>query len=624
MKKNTAKILSSVTGVILIAGILILINIIIGILNFRVDLTDNKIFTLSSASEKILSKLNQPIVIRFYFSRSNKQIPVQLKNFADRVEDLLQEFGRAGKGKIIIEKYDPEPFSDAEDSAILDGVTAQGINSGDNIYMGLAISAGYKTETLPFISPGIEKLLEYKIISSISHLINPRKTTIGVLSALPVMGGVPTQEMIKNGIFEMSKQWLIISELKKKYNIVKVPMNTDKITECDLLLIIHPSGISDSTQFAIDQFLLNGGNVIAFLDPYSFYASTMEKTGRVPKGKVNSSLDKLLKKWNISFDTKKVAADALFSLKKKTATKEVDFFTVLNINNDGLNINDIITASLKNMTMVFSGVFDGKPPADIKMTPLISTTGNSCELPVAIANDPLSCFRDFKAGGKNLNLAVRLTGHFETAFPDGNPMIIDKEKSSEKRSLKESIAPAAVVLVGDSDMLYDMICYQSQQVYTQQVMYPVNDNVNFLQNCVDSLCGDKDMIGIRCRPLSKRPFTMVRKIEAEAEKEYKEKIIELESKLKETEKKVNEMQKIRTGKDRTHFLTQEQQVELQKFREQQMNIRQELKTIQKEYHKKVNALENKLKWFNIALIPFIIMLLGLITGVSRKIRNSAK
>jgi len=623
MKKQTEKILLSFAGVIFIAGIVILINIIASVFNLKMDLTDNKIFTLSKASEHILCRLTQPIVIRFYFSRSNKQVPVRLKNFADRVEDLLTEFQRGGKSKIIIEKYDPEPFSDAEDSAILDGVTAQGINTGENIYMGIAISSGEKTETLSFISPGIEKLLEYKIISAISHLVNPHKTTIGIISALPIMGGVPTQEMIKNGIFEMSKQWLIITELKKKYNIVNIPFESEKITGCDLLLVIHPSSISDMTQFAIDQFLLKGGNVIAFLDPDSFYASTMEKTGRVSKGKLSSTLDKLLKSWNISFDTKKVAADALFSLKKKTSSKELDFFTVLNVNKDGLNPNDIITAPLKNMTMVFSGVFSGTPPNDIQKTSLISTTGNSCALPSNIANDPLSCFRAFKADGKKLDLAIRLTGSFKTAFPNGNPMIV-KDKLKNQKFLKESRTPAAVVLVGDSDMLYDLICYQSQKIYTQQVMYPVNDNVNFLQNTVDSLCGDKEMIGIRCRPLTQRPFTMVRKIEAEAEKEYKEKILELEKKLKETEKRVNEMQKIRSGKAKSRFLTQEQQSELRKFREQRMNIRQELKVIQKEYRKKVHALENRLKWFNIALLPFIIMIFGLLIGGTRKIRNSAK
>jgi ABC-type uncharacterized transport system involved in gliding motility auxiliary subunit len=623
MKKNTAKFLSSFLALICIACILILINVIVGVFNVRLDMTDNKIYTLSQGSEKILSKLKQPIVIRFYFSRSNKHLPVQLKNFADRVEDLLSEYANNGNGNIIVEKYDPEPFSDAEDSALMDGIISQSLSSGENIYMGIAVSSGVKTETFPFISPGIEKLLEYKITSAISHLIAPKQVTIGILSALPVMGGVPTQDMIKNGIFEMSKPWLIIKELKKKNTLITIPFNTDKIENCDLLLILHPSEISEITQFAIDQFILKGGNVIAFLDPYSFYASTMEKTGRVPKDKTTSTLDKLLTHWNIKFNTKFVASDAIFSLKKKTATRELDYFTVLNITSEGLNNSDIITAPLKNMTMVFSGAFSGTPPENLKKEILIKTTENSCLLPTDIANDPLSCFRNFKAQGSNLELAISLTGKFTTAFPNGNPMIVNSDKK-DSNLVKKSKKKSEVILIADSDMLYDLICYQSQQIYNQKVMYPVNDNINFLQNAVDSLCGDKDMIDIRCRPLSKRPFTMVKEIEAEAEKDYKEKILELENKLKNTEQKVHEMQKFRTEKNKAHFLTQEQQLELKKFREQQINIRQELKVIQKEYRKKVDALENKLKWFNIAMMPFIIMLFGLLVAMSRKVRNSAK
>lgn len=635
MRKPTGKIISSIIGAIFVAGILIMINAMTGLVNFRVDLTDNRIYTLSDASKKILTDLDEPITIRFYFSRSNNHMPVPLKNFATQVEDLLTEYQQAGRGNIHIEKLDPEPFSDAEDSAIMDGVASQQLNTGDKIFLGISISCGKKTVAIPFISPSTENLLEYKITSAITEVFRIQKPSIGIMSALPVTGGPPTQEMIKMGIFQMTQPWLLISELKKNFDVINVPITAENIGDnIDLLLIIHPAGISDRTQFAIDQFILNGGNVVAFLDPLSFYAATMEKTGRGEKGKNSSTLDKLLKAWNLEFSTDTTVADAVFARKIRTKMQELNYLTVLDISKEGIAQNDVVTSQLNALTMVFAGSFSGTPPENLKKDVLLHSTADSCKLSALMANNPQLCFRNFKADEKVYDVAIRLSGKFKTAFPEGLNGAKDKiaeknenkeaDDSKDEKFLKEATRNSAVILIADSDIIYDEICVQIQQIFNQKVMIPINDNLNFAQNIADSMCGDSNLIGIRCRPVVHRPFEHVKKMQADAENEYKEKILELEKQLRETQDKLNNLQKKRTDADRTKVLSAEQQEEMKKFKTQQVVIRKELKDVQKQFRKKIDALENKLKWFNIALMPALIVLFGIAVAIFRKKRNSAK
>jgi len=619
MKKPTGKIISSITGAIFIAGILIIINSIFSSYSMRLDLTDNRIYTLSNASKKIISELTEPITMRLYVSKNSNRMPVHLKNFATRVEDLLLEYKLAGRDTIVLKKYDPEPFSDAEDSAIMDGITGQKLSSGDTIYLGLAISCGNKTVAIPFISPNAENLLEYKLTSAITEVFRKKRPTVGIMSSLPVIGGVPTQEMIKMGIFQMMKPWLIVTELRKNYNVVAVDMKSTKIENIDLLFIIHPSGISESAQFAIDQYILNGGNVVAFLDPLSFYALTLEKGKKAKKGKTVSTLNKLLESWNIKFDTTTTVADAVFARKVKTKTQELNYLTVLDIDKQGISADDVVTSQLSSLTMVFAGSFSGTPPKYLKKEVLLKSTADSCKLNTKFANEPQLCFRYFKATKNIYDLAIRLTGKFKTAFPNGDPAKLSKEVA-----LSEGRANSSVILVADSDMIYDEICVRIQKVYKQEIVIPVNNNLSFGHNIADSLCGDKRMIGIRCRPVIKRPFKHVKKMEAEAEKEFKEKLLDLEKKLLKTEARLKAMQMEREDKDKNKFLTLAQIREKKKFQAEQVVVRKEIKNIQKQFRKRIDALENQLKWINIALMPLIIVLMGIVVAIFRKKRNSAK
>ncbi|MBN1865393.1 MAG: Gldg family protein [Victivallales bacterium] len=631
MRRPTGKIISSFLGALFIAGILVLLNALVSYTSFRADFTENKIYTLSDGSKRILSRLDAPVTIRFYYSRGSTQMPLLLKNLAERMDDLLLEYKQAGMDNIHLQKLDPQPFSDAEDSAILDGVSGQQLSSGDKIYLGLAISCGKNTVSIPFISPEEENMMEYRITSAITEVFRTTRPKIGVMSALPVMGGPPTQEMIQKGQFQMMEPWMFIKQLEKHFEIVSISMDADKIEDVDMLLVFHPSGISDTGQFAIDQYILRGGNMLAFLDPVSLYASAIEKPS-MGREMASSSLDKLLKAWGLGFDQQMVVADALFGRKVKTQTQELNYLTVLDIGKEGLDDSDVTTSQLNLLTMVFAGAFSGEPPDYLRMETLLKSTEDSCRLGALMANDPHMSFRNFKADASTYKLAVRLTGKFKTAFPEGVPSktaekddsVNEGEAAAGSGHIKEGVRESAVILVGDSDILLDDICVQIQQIFNQKIMIALNDNLSFAKNVADAFCGDSEMIGIRCRPVVRRPFERVKKIQAEAEEEFKQKILGLESQLKETEQKINDMQKQRTDTERTKFLSDEQQAEMKKFRDQQILIRKEIKDIQKQFRRKVDALENHLKWFNIAMMPAAVFLFGIGVAAYRKSRSSAK
>ncbi|NOY74738.1 MAG: hypothetical protein GXP32_02980 [Kiritimatiellaeota bacterium] len=630
LKNRKGNIASSIVGAVVLAGIVIMVNVICVQFTLRADVTENKVFTLSEGSKRILAKVNKPVTIKFYCSRSTNQMPVQLKNYATRVEDLLKEYVQNGHGQLYVEKFDPKPFSDAEDSAIMDGVAGQSLPSGDKIFLGLAVTCGKKTATIPFLSPMKENTLEYDLTHAITEVFKTKKTVVGVMSALKVMGGPPSPQMMQRGIFKMTPAWLFVEQLKKDYIVRNVPLTADKIDDdLDLLILVHPAGISDKTQFGIDQYLLKGGKVVAFVDPMSFVAQTMAKGDRSLMGKTSSSLPKLFKAWNIQYDGSQVVADAIFARRMRTQTKEANFLAVLDMTKRGFDESDVVTSQLDSIMYVFGGSFSGTPPDGVKKEVLLHSTKDSGKISTRAAANPELSFKEFTADGEIYDLAIKLTGTFKTAFPDGAPSAVkgkdkkDKKKSAKPEPLKKSVKPGAVVLIGDSDMLFDEFCVRRQNLLGQQILIKLNDNLNFVQNLADALGGDSDMISIRCRPTVKRPFERVKKLVADAEKRFKSKIMELKRKLERTQRKLNESQK-RKSASQQMILSPEQKREIKKFRKEQIQVRKELRNLQKQFRSDLDSLENELKWLNILLVPFLVAVFGVVFGIIRKIKSGVK
>ena len=632
-KKSLETFLYSVGGVAAMVVILIAANVILARVHQRADLTQEKAYTLSAGTRAILAKLDTPVKIRFYSSQTASTTPetVFMKSYARKVEDLLAEYKQAGKGKIILEKYDPQPDSDAEDSARLDGVEGAQLSSGDRFFLGIAVSMIDAKEAIPFCQPTRERLLEYDLTRAISRVVSPEKPVIGVLSALPVFGMQSNPMMMQMGQ-RGQPTWAFITELRKDFTVKNVAMDSDKIDdEIKVLVVIHPKEISDKAQFAIDQFVLRGGKLVAFLDANSLVDNSRANQNPMfgQMGGGGSSLDKLLKAWGIQFENTKVLADMSYRMEVGGDGPGAQRPTWLSLTSDAIDTNDVVTSQIDNIWYFSGGTFSGTPTDGLKQTVLLKSSPDSALVDGMMAGlSPESAMKDFKPSGKEFALALRLNGKFKTAFPNGKPE--DKKdgdaKPEEKKTdgaLKESSAETTVVLVGDADMIHDNFCVQEMQTPFGPLRRQLNANLNFAQNAVEQMAGDNNLIAVRSRATLNRPFTVVKKMEAQAEAKFRGKVQELEGSLQETQTRLNELQQNK-DKSQRFIMSPEQQAELEKFRKQQARTSSDLKKLQKDLRREVVQLEARVKGWNIFAMPLAVTACGLVLAVYKRKLTAAK
>src|SRR5712691_4116001 len=605
MQKNTENLLYSGGGLVAAFVILILINLVLGAARGRIDLTQGKLFTLSEGTRAVLAKLESPVKIRLYFTQGDAGAPLPIKAYGRRVEDLLAEFRQAGRGKVLVEKLDPQPDSDAEDSATLEGIEAQVTPTGEKFYLGAAVSTLDQKLALPALTPDREPLLEYDLTRAIARATATSKPVVGVMSALPVFGG----------------------ELRRDYTVKRVSLGAERIDDdIKVLLVIHPRGIGDRAQYALDQFVLRGGKLIAFLDPNAYFDQMGGMASMGMGGGTPSSLDKLLKAWGLGFDSGKVVLD----MRYLTGAGARTLPTLLSLNDNAFDPHDITTARLGSLLMPFAGVFTGKPVAGLNETVLMKTSAYSQLVDSFSAmTQGEAAVSGFAPSGTEYPLAVRLSGKFKTAFPEGPPKADDNgdkkaaaAKVSQAAPLKESAAENAVVLVGDSDFINDGAAVQVQHIFGQRIVIPRNGNLAFAQALVDQLAGDPALISLRSRASAARPFTVIRDMEAKAQQAYLGKIKELENNLTQTQEKLNALQKGR-GTGAGAILSAEQQVELENFRKKAAETRLALKEVRRELRADSEALQFWTKVLNIALVPLLVAIAGVALAIWRRRRVPA-
>ncbi len=637
-KKSLETFLYSVGGVAAMALILVAVNVITSGFNRRVDLTKEKAYTLSDGTRAILARLDSPVKIRYYCSQGASASPetVFLKSYARKVEDLLAEYKQAGAGKIIIEKYDPQPDSDAEDSARLDGVEGVPLQTGEKFYLGAAISLLDSKQAIPFFQPTRERLIEYDLSRAITRVVTPDKPVVGVMSALPVFG-MPSNPMMMQMGQRGQPAWAIITELQNDFTVKRVEISTDKIDpEIKVLFVIHPKDISDATQFAIDQFVLRGGKLVAFLDANSLMDNRNQQNPMMAQmGGGGSTLDKLLKAWGVSFESTKVVADMTFQMEVGGRDGQASRRPAwLSITAEGIDTNDIVTSQIDNVWYFAGGAFSGTPAAGLKETVLLRSTTDSQFVDGVMANlSPESALKDFKASGTQYALAIRLSGKFKTAFPDGKPSEKGTEEKKEgetkpeaakgEEALKESKTETAVILVGDADMIHDSFSVQDTPTPFGNMRRAMNGNLNFAQNAVEQLAGDSNLIGVRSRATMNRPFTRVKMMEAQADARFRGKVQELEASLAETQQRLNELQQNK-DKNQRFILSPEQQAELEKFRKKEVEARAVLKKTQKDLRREVDQLETRVKWWNIFAMPLAVTACGILLAVYKRKLTAAK
>ena len=632
-------------AVLLSVIVLFLVNWLGGLEFARVDLTQGRVYTLSPGTKEILKNLDSPVTVRFYLSQSDDSMPLPLKGYARRVEDLLTEFKAASKGKLVIEKLDPQPDSDAEDAAVLDGVQAQSLTGGDRFYFGLAVKRGEKKSTISSIVMQRERLLEYDIVRAITRSADAKKPKIGILSSMPVFGS-PGFAMM--GMPPSPKQ-TFVSELERDFDVQRISTDVKQIDdELKVLLIVHPKGLSESTEFAIDQFILRGGKVIALLDSYAYFDLVPSQQGMQPGG-TSSDLERLTKAWGVTLQGNKMIAD----MKYMTGQGNRGLPTLLTLNDSAYSASDIATAQLGDTLFAFSGAFEGKPSEGLKQDVLInsSTYAEMVDNTLAMEQGE-KLAKGVKPTGQTYPLAIRLEGKFKTAFPEGAPVLkvdakdtkdkakgkeasgnpsaakksADKSKASDApvepaapviEVLKESKANNSVVLIADSDFINDNVAVQIQEIFGQRVVYPTNGNLAFLQSLVDQFAGDAALVSLRTRQSASHPFTVIKEMETRAQQAYVGKIKALEENLQKTRESLAQMQKNKSATESAQILTPEQQAQVDNFKKTAAETRLELKNLRKDLRAESEALQFWAKLTNIALVPFLLLVLSLSVYVLR-------
>lgn len=617
--------LISAGGILLAVVLLITANILVNVVfkSARVDLTDDNLYTLSQGTKNILDNLDEPVTFRFFFSEKLATGVPALMSYGRQVRELLEEYVANSGGNVKLVVLDPEPFSEYEDQAVEFGLQGVPIdNVGTTAYFGLVgTNATDDQEVIRFFQMEKEASLEYDITRLVYKLGNPKKSVIGLISTLPLEGGGPANPMM--GI-QPTPEWMITGQLKQLFEVRTLSDDLTKVpAEVDVLMLVHPRGLSEKTQFAIDQFILAGGRALIFVDPNAeSQATTPDPQNPMAAGDKSSELNKLFEKWGIEMVKGQIAGDikiaSRVSMSQMGRPQSIDFVLWLQLQENNIARNDFVTGELNQITMATAGILKAKDGAETEFVPLLETTEQAMQIPVTSVQfrlDPVGLLNNFKPGGERLVLAGRVTGSVKSAFPDGHP------DGDEGEWLKESKEAINVIVVADADMLEDRFWVNVQNFFGQRVAIPRANNGAFVVNAIENLSGSNDLISLRSRGNFSRPFLKVKEIQQDAEKQFRDKEKELQTKLRDTEQKIAELQR-QKGSNEAMIVSPEQQKEIQKFRDERVKTRKELRSVQHELRKNIESLGSTLKFINIGLIPILIILVAIGLAVYRHKRMS--
>ncbi len=605
MKLNRPALTGSslaILAVLLIAA-LVLANLLLR--GARLDLTENRLYTLSEGTRKVLNEIPEPINLYFYFSdRGTGEIPM-VRNYATRVREMLEEMADRSGGKVRLSVIDPLPFSEDEDLASGFGLQAVPTGAaGETIYFGLAGTNSTDGQSvIPFFQPDKEAFLEYDVVKLIHSLVVGKKPVVGVISGLSMTGGFDAATR------QTRDAWAVYQELGDMFDLrlINAEATTTIDSEIETLLLVHPKGLSEDLQYAIDQFVLRGGRLAIFVDPNAETdqsGNDVEDPNMARFASKASDLPALFKGWGIEYDAGKVVLDAgnALPVQVSPSAPPVRHLAILGLGKESLNGEERATAQLTSLNFATTGQFKLADDATLKLVPLVQSSGNSMLESVErikFETDPTRLFDGFAAGNEHLVLAGRLDGKLKTAFP----------QRSGAEHLAESKEDVHILLVADTDVLTDRLWVQVQNFFGQRVANAFANNGDFVINSIDNLAGSSALIGIRGRASSARPFTAVEAIKRQADQSSRIKEQQLQQELDETERKLTELQR---GKDAESamIMSPEQQAEVLKFQAQKLQIRKDLRQVRRQLDADIERLGNWLKWFNILFVPKLLILVA--------------
>ena len=639
LSRRSSALITIALGVVLFVAINIVSNSWLS--SAQLDLTQNGLYTLSSGTKSTLAKLQEPVTLRLYFSRGQATGYAQVVSYAQRVRDMLKQYASLANGKIRFEEMDPAPFTPAEDDAVAQGLTGAPTQEGDNVYFGLVGTNSVQGhEVIPFFDQSREDYLEYDLTSLVYKLSLPQKPKLGIISTLPLEAGAGGLQAALSG---NSQPYTIYQQLKDIYDVQMLdPSATDRIpANISTLLVVHPANLDNKVEYAIDQFVLRGGHAIVFVDPLS-ESSAQQGPGIQDQGdKSSSTLGPLFTAWGVDFDPGKVVGDAELAQPVQVngpngQPQVLDYLAWLRLTPENFNTSDPVTANLQMINMASAGALKQHAGASTKFLPLLTSTsmaGLLDSIQVRVTQNPSDLLRRFDPTGAKYVLGARISGPAKTAFPNGAPAASAKSADGATTVADKSTTPLPsqikdsrninVLVFSDSDMLDDRFWVQVQNVLGQRVAVPSADNGALVMNAVENMMGSNDLISLRTRERSSRPFLVVDRIRRDAETRFLSEEQQLQQKVTATEATLKQLQgQNPQSQGGAPVLNKAQQDQIDKFRHDLVDARSSLRQVQANLRQNVERLGNVLAFINIALVPILIGAAAIALSMLRRRRRA--
>lgn len=628
----------SIIGVIAAAAIVIGVNMFADarLANRQIDLTQGHIYTLSPGTKQILAGLKEPVTLRLFYSRKLGSTVPAYGSYADHVREMLRDYASVSNGKVRLDFYDPEPFSDTEDRAMASGL--QGVpldQGGSQIYFGLAGTNLEDDErTIPFFQAERERFLEYDLTKLVYDLSNPKRPVVGVMSSLP-LDGDPRTMMMTQGRGPGGRPYASSVLLRQTNTVKNVPTDAQVIDpDIQVLLVAEAQNLTPATLYAIDQFVMRGGKLMAMVDPWSEAMAATPSASGMPPGDTHSDLKRLFDAWGIVFDPTKVVGDLTGAWRVRTggndAVQAVNYVAWFNIR-DGINHDDPGTADLQQVTVASSGFLSKAPNASIDFLPILSSSDRSGMVPLDEVRtpDPAKVLAGFKPEGGPRVIAARVHGVLKSAFSGPPPLAGDQKRPNGFPAFKGQTDGAAnMVVVADSDILADRFWVRVSDFFGQQSATPFSDNGPFVANLIGTLAGSDALIGLRSRGDTNRPFTLVAEMQSDAEARFRQSQQALQQHLDQVEKQLRTLRSgglsSDTGEDAKPeaVITPDQRAAIDAARQDVLQTRQKLRAVQLELNRDISELETEMRIFTIVLVPALMTVLAIGMGIVQRRRRA--
>jgi ABC-type uncharacterized transport system involved in gliding motility auxiliary subunit len=637
-RPGTRRLWSSALGLVAAAALAVGVNMLVDRLapRARLDLTAQRLYTLSEGTRTVLQGLQDPVTLRLFYSRRLGAAVPAYGAYAERVRAMLDEYVAVSNGKVRLEVFDPEPFSETEDRALAFGLQGVPVDqSGEQVYFGLAgVNLLDDERTIPFFQPERERFLEFDLTRLVYELSNPRRPVVGVMSSLPLNGDPRLMMMMRGG--PAGQPFAVMQSLREFFTVQDVALDAQRIAdEVQVLLVVHPQNLPEATLYAIDQFVMRGGKLIVFVDPHSEGQASRPGPGGRPVTETASRLDRLLNAWGVEAPADSVVLDLRGAWRVRASPTDrvqaVDYVAWFNLQGDSINPAEVATGQLSQVTVASAGWLRPKEGANIEFVPLLRSSERSMTANAERVRenpDPARILAEFRPDGLRRTIAARVRGELASAFPDGPPPPPEGvERAADLPPHRaRSEGAANFVVIADADILEDRFWVRTQDFFGQRIATPISDNGALVANLVDVFAGGDALISLRSRGESLRPFTVVEEIRRDADARFRQTERELQERLQQTERRLRELRQGPQGGERGQaaaVITPEQRAEIDAARAQILQTRQQLRAVQLELRRDIERLETWLKVINIAAVPLMLTLFAIGLGLARARRRAA-